>query len=224
MATMDSRSGRRSGGADTRARRRMPVFAAMLGAALLLAANSTVLAEGLLIRGAMVFDAVRAQPYLADVLVRDGKVARIERDLAAPEGVAVIEAQGLALLPGLFDVHTHWTPAMDPSSSALVSNAYLASGVTTLADFHQALADFATDAERQLRLVAGMDFAGIGFGDVTRRQRLHQRAAFVHSLTVGQTAVEFDPLGKAAQEITELFMWACARVNMSTGETERKTA
>ena len=138
MATMDSRSGRRSGGADTRARRRMPVFAAMLGAALLLAANSTVLAEGLLIRGAMVFDAVRAQPYPADVLVRDGKVARIERDLAAPEGVAVIEAQGLALLPGLFDVHTHWTPAMDPSSSALVSNAYLASGVTTLADFHQA--------------------------------------------------------------------------------------
>lgn len=54
--------------------------------------------------------------------------------------------------------------------------------------------------------------------------RLVQRAAFVHSLTVGQTAVEFDPLGKAATEINELFQWICVRVHISTHEKMRKTA
>ena len=138
MAVMHLRSGRGRGEVASRVRRRMHASSVVLGAVLALAAHGTALADGLLIRGAMVFDAVRAQPYLADVLVRDGKVARVERGQVAAEGVEVVQAQGLALLPGLFDVHTHWTPAMDPSSSALVSNAYLASGVTTLADFHQA--------------------------------------------------------------------------------------
>jgi chromosome partitioning protein len=57
--------------------------------------------------------------------------------------------------------------------------------------------------------------------------RLGQRAAFVHSLTVAQTAVEFDPMGKAAQEVSELFVWICERVGISTRgqrKTERKTA
>ena len=57
--------------------------------------------------------------------------------------------------------------------------------------------------------------------------RLGQRASFVHSLTVAQTAVEFDPLGKAAQEVSELFVWICGRVGLSTRkqlETERKRA
>jgi chromosome partitioning protein len=54
--------------------------------------------------------------------------------------------------------------------------------------------------------------------------RLVQRAAFVHSLTVGQTAVEFDPMGKAAGEITDLFQWICTRVHMSTRGHVRKTA
>ena len=54
--------------------------------------------------------------------------------------------------------------------------------------------------------------------------RLVQRAAFVHSLTVGQTAVEFDPLGKAAAEVNDLFQWICTRVGMSTRESVRKSA
>jgi chromosome partitioning protein len=34
-----------------------------------------------------------------------------------------------------------------------------------------------------------------------------QRAAFAHSLTVGQTAEEYEPGGKAAEEIAALFAW-----------------
>lgn len=36
---------------------------------------------------------------------------------------------------------------------------------------------------------------------------LQQRAAFGHALTVGKTAPEYEPDGKASEEITELFAW-----------------
>jgi chromosome partitioning protein len=36
---------------------------------------------------------------------------------------------------------------------------------------------------------------------------LHQRAAYAHSLTLGLTAQEYEPEGKAAEEITKLFKW-----------------
>jgi chromosome partitioning protein len=54
--------------------------------------------------------------------------------------------------------------------------------------------------------------------------KLTQRAAYVHSLTGGQAAQEFEPEGKAAQEIAELYKWASTRVYASTLETVRKTA
>jgi chromosome partitioning protein len=36
-----------------------------------------------------------------------------------------------------------------------------------------------------------------------------QRAAFVHSLTAGQTAQEYEPSGRAAEEIQQLYKWIC---------------
>ncbi len=36
---------------------------------------------------------------------------------------------------------------------------------------------------------------------------LQQRAAFAHALTAGQTAQEYDPNGKAADEITRIYTW-----------------
>ena len=39
--------------------------------------------------------------------------------------------------------------------------------------------------------------------------RIGQRAAFVHSLTAGQTVHEYERTGKAAQEIQALYLWAC---------------
>lgn len=52
---------------------------------------------------------------------------------------------------------------------------------------------------------------------------LAHRAAFVHSLTLGQTVVEYEPDSKAAQEIKELCMFACNHANMSA-DKERKSA
>lgn len=122
-------------GATLRAQRRGRAAACVL--LLALAGAGPASAGELLIRGPTVFDVERGRPYQADVLVRDGRIVRIARGLELPHGAQLVEAGGLALLPGLFDLHTHWTPAMQPSSQALVANAYLASGVTTLSDFHQ---------------------------------------------------------------------------------------
>jgi chromosome partitioning protein len=57
--------------------------------------------------------------------------------------------------------------------------------------------------------------------------RISQRAAFYHSLTAGQTAVEFEPDGVAAQEIRALYQLACKQAGMITGNKnhkEKKTA
>lgn len=36
---------------------------------------------------------------------------------------------------------------------------------------------------------------------------IHQRSAYAHALTAGQTAEEYEPEGKAAEEVGELFTW-----------------
>jgi catechol 2,3-dioxygenase-like lactoylglutathione lyase family enzyme len=72
-----------------------------LGGLLFLAASAV--AQDVLIRGAEVHT-VAEQGKLAgaDVLVRDGKIAAVGTGLTAPAGVAVIDAKGRPLTPGLF--------------------------------------------------------------------------------------------------------------------------
>ncbi len=43
---------------------------------------------------------------------------------------------------------------------------------------------------------------------------VRQRVAFSHSVLVGQTALEFEPDGKAAEEINELWAWVCAQLEL----------
>jgi dihydroorotase len=51
-----------------------------------------------------------ARPYggdAVDLLVRDGVVTEMSRDLDAPDGVLLLDAGGNVLLPGFVDLHTH---------------------------------------------------------------------------------------------------------------------
>jgi chromosome partitioning protein len=41
---------------------------------------------------------------------------------------------------------------------------------------------------------------------------LQQRAAYAHALTAGQTAHEYEPTGKAADEVAELYAWLWAEL------------
>ncbi len=114
---------------------------AVLAVALLGAGQAAVAATAgdktLLIRDAMVFDGTGRAAYPASVLVEDGRIAAIGAELAAPKGARVVNARGQALLPGLFDLHTHWTPNATPSELPQVANLYMAAGVTTVSDFHE---------------------------------------------------------------------------------------
>jgi chromosome partitioning protein len=53
---------------------------------------------------------------------------------------------------------------------------------------------------------------------------LSQRAAFTHGVIDGRTAQEFEPAGKAAEEVASLYAWLCGIVDMSTCGQARKVA
>jgi chromosome partitioning protein len=76
----------------------------------------------------------------------------------------------------------------------------------------------------QGRLADEAEEAVRSYGLAVAPVKLTQRAAYVHSLTAGQTAQEFEPEGKAAQEIGELYKWAYTRVHASTLESVRMRA
>lgn len=61
-----------------------------------------------------------------------------------------------------------------------------------------------------------------GYGLAVVPAAITQRAAFVHSLTVGQTVLEFEPGGKAAEEIKELFTLTCMHDNMPAAQKKRR--
>ncbi len=42
-----------------------------------------------------------------DVLIKDGKIAQVGKGIAAPQGVRVIDATGLFVMPGIIDAHSH---------------------------------------------------------------------------------------------------------------------
>jgi N-acyl-D-aspartate/D-glutamate deacylase len=83
----------------------------------------------LVIRGATVYDGSGKPGVPADVAVRDGRIAEVGRvNDAARERV---DAAGLALMPGIVDLHTHydaqvtWDPTLSPSPALGVTTAVI---------------------------------------------------------------------------------------------------
>jgi N-acyl-D-amino-acid deacylase len=74
----------------------------------------------IVIRGGTVIDGSGGAPYIADVAVRDGKIAAV--GVVADQGVEEISAAGLIVTPGFVDIHTHydgqitWENRLAPSS------------------------------------------------------------------------------------------------------------
>ena len=73
----------------------------------------------LVICGGRVVDGTGMPAYMADVAVRDGRIARIGR--VQEKGEQTIDAAGAIVTPGFIDVHTHydvqldWDPLATPS-------------------------------------------------------------------------------------------------------------
>lgn len=103
----------------------------------------------LLIRNALVLDGTGAEPFHADVAVRDGRIAAIGRD--AGPARETLNADGLALMPGIVDNHTHydaqitWDPWCTPSPALGVTTAVIGNCGFTIAPCR------ASDRERVMR-------------------------------------------------------------------------
>ena len=61
----------------------------------------------LLIKNGTVLTVTKGTLTNTDVLVQGGKIAKIGKSLAAPNGAKVIDATGLFVMPGIIDAHSH---------------------------------------------------------------------------------------------------------------------
>lgn len=95
--------------------------------ALSLSACATIANENVVVFRDVAIVPMTLDTVLADqtLVVRDGLIVAIGKNLAIPPGARVIEGDGLYLMPGLVDAHTHPT-----SRTELIS--YALHGVTTV--------------------------------------------------------------------------------------------
>ncbi len=94
--------------------------------------------DDLLIRNARLLDGSGAEPFVGDLAVRDGRIHGIGRALPV-DAKRVIDAEGLALMPGIIDSHTHfdaqitWDPYVRPSPALGVTTAVIGNCGFTIA-------------------------------------------------------------------------------------------
>src|SRR5262245_5999692 len=88
------------------------------------------------IRGARLLDGTGAPARSADLAVRDGIISEIGKSLS---GKQVVDAGGLALMPGIIDNHTHydaqitWDRQLSPSPALGVTTAVIGNCGFTIA-------------------------------------------------------------------------------------------
>ena len=127
---------------------------------------------------------------------RDGDADMVLIDTAphaSDVALAAAEAADLVLIPcraGILDLRAIGTTARTVKLAAkkayVVLNAVPPRASNILDDARAAVA------------VHGLEVAPVA---------LRQRAAYVHALTAGQTAQEYEPKGKADEEMTKLYRW-----------------
>ena len=134
----------------------------------------------LLIKNALVFDGSGAEPAIKDVATQQGKIRSVGHRFSEA-ATRVIDADGLALMPGIIDSHTHfdaqvtWDPYVRPSPALGVTTAVIGNCGFTIAPCRPADRDLIM---RNLTQVEGMSLdvlrQGIDWGFETFPQYLAQ--------------------------------------------------
>ncbi len=116
----------------------------------------------LLIRGATLYDGSGAPGRRADVAVAGGRIAAVGR---VKDGARrTLDADGLALMPGIVDVHTHydaqatWDPTLSPSTALGVTTAVLGNCGFGIAPCPAPMRETMV---RNLSVVEGMDLGAL---------------------------------------------------------------
>ncbi|MET7790973.1 N-acyl-D-amino-acid deacylase family protein [Streptomyces sp. 900116325] len=165
-----------------------------------------------LIRGATVVDGTGAPSYIADLGVRDGRIAVIaEPGTLTEEAVTSEDATGLVLAPGFVDPHTHydaqlfWDPYATPSMNHGVTTVAGGNCGFTLAPLHPDRPDDADYTRRMMSKVEGMalkaleegvDWSWSTFGEYL--DSLEGRTAVNAGFMVGHCALRRHVMGADA--------------------------
>ena len=59
----------------------------------------------MIIKNGLIHNAVEKDPFVADILIKDGKIAAIGKDLKADDDI--IDASGGEIYPGFVEAHCH---------------------------------------------------------------------------------------------------------------------
>src|SRR3954463_4765590 len=161
----------------------------------------------LLVRGASIIDGTGRPAFEGDVGVLQGKVVEVGQARSAAR--QVVDCGGLALMPGIVDVHTHydaqitWDPTLSPSVSLGVTTAIMGNCGFGIAPCP---AELRETMMKNLSVVEGMDLAALlegtrwnfeTFGeylDVLERVRPHANVGVLAGHSTIRTAV----MGEAA--------------------------
>jgi dihydroorotase len=155
---------------------------ALLLAAMLVTAANAQPAWDLLLKGGRVADPKNGIDRLADVAVKDGRIAAIGDGLDAAKAAKVLDVTGLVVTPGLVDIHVHLfhttgiKDAWAGDASVRPDDFSFRSGVTTMVDAGSAgwrnfetLRHTVLDRART-RVFAFINIAGLGMVSNTVEQ------------------------------------------------------
>jgi len=187
----------------------------------------------LLIRNAVVFDGSGAPPVVQDLAVRDGRIVAIGPKLDLGAARKTINADGLALMPGIIDSHTHfdaqitWDPTVRPSPALGVTTAVIGNCGFTIAPCRPADREITM---RNLTQVEGMSLdvlrQGIDWGFETFPEYLAQLrrkgsavnvAAYIGHSSVRTYVMGADASQRVATDAEIVQMQAIVRDAMAHG-------
>src|SRR5712664_801402 len=161
----------------------------------------------LVIRGATIVDGLGHDAIRADVAVENGRIAAIG-NLGKDAG-EIVDAGGLALMPGIIDLHTHydaqvtWDPTLSPSPSLGVTTAVMGNCGFGIVPSPPHLRDLIM---RNLAVVEGMDIDALRAGIDWQFQSFGEYLAAVRrcgpyanlAVLVGHSAVRTAVMGDEA--------------------------
>lgn len=161
----------------------------------------------LVIRGATVVDGLGHDPVRTDVAVKDGRIAAV--GAVGTDAAEIIDAGGLALMPGIIDLHTHydaqvtWDPTLSPSPSLGVTTAVMGNCGFGIVPSPPSVRDLIL---RNLSVVEGMDLDALRAGTDWQFQSfaeymnmLRRRGPYMNlAVLVGHSAVRTAVMGEDA--------------------------
>jgi N-acyl-D-aspartate/D-glutamate deacylase len=161
----------------------------------------------LVIRGANVHDGLGSPPRRADVAVDKGRISIVGTVSSA--GRETLDAQGLALMPGIIDLHTHydaqvtWDRTMSPSPALGVTTAVIGNCGFGIAPCPPALRELML---KNLSVVEGMDLKALldgvrwefeSFGDYMAQ--LRRTAPYLNTAVfAGHSVIRTAVMGESA--------------------------